>query len=210
MIFIGTFSNFYFLSTHLRLKMLKNKFWNFINWFLLGLAMLGFGSAAVANCFPVEGKIFNNGFIDAFGSITTLGVVSMKFNNNVKLKCGLRGNSKAPDDPGDIDPAVGGLNFDHVISCDDNVFVKDIFGMDIDIPGHSKLEFDTTGLEVMNPDFCAGGVLSTFEELSEPKVDTGTGLFDGVVVEGSILTVKGTVFCNLAIDMKFEGQLCFE
>lgn len=147
--------------------------------------------SALADCVQIRGKIFNN----AQGPGSTLGIAHIIFGNE-KFKCGLRGNGKMPDDPGD-----GELNFDHTIVCDDDVGLED--------PVHSQLTFDTSGDITAVLDYCAIPGLQSFSflEVSEPVIGTGTGQFAGVT-SGS-LTIEGTLFCSLAIDMEFSGELCF-
>lgn len=163
-----------------------------------GVVLLGFGLAspvsAFGDCIPIRGEIFNN----ALGPGSTMGTAHVIFGEE-KLKCGLRGDGKNqdPNDPNDIGP----MNFDHTIVCDDNVGDK--------FPIHSQLVLDTSGYPTAEPLDCGFGNLQSFPflEVSQPVLGTGTGQFYGVT--GGSLTIQGTLFCSLAIDMEFSGQLCF-
>lgn len=156
---------------------------------LLGLGLTGFASAE-GNCVPIKGKIFNN----ALGG-STLGTAHVNFDNK-KFKCGLQGVGKNFDenDPNDIGP----LNFDHTMVCDDDEGDTD--------PIHSQLLWDTSGYPTAVLQDCGHG-LTSFSFLEESRPVTGTGRFAGVT--GGQITVEGTLFCSLAIDMTFSGELCF-
>lgn len=161
---------------------------------LLGFGLTGLGWAEEEVCIPIQGKIFNN----AQRPGSTLGIVHITFAKE-KFKCGLRGDGKLqnPEDPKDIGP----LNFDHTLVCDDNAGTSD--------PIHSQLIFDTSGYPTTSPVDCGNGLQSfSFLEESEPVLGTGTGRFKGVT--GGSLIIEGTLFCTLAIDMKFSGELCFQ
>jgi len=160
----------------------------------VGVLLFGLGLAAPmaaigGPCIAAKGKIFNNALIDG----TTLGTVHLTFGNE-KLKCGLRGIKK---------DGTGQLNFDHTMVCDDDAGSDD--------PVHSQLLWDTTGYFTSDPESCnnpyAPDLVSfSFTEVSTPVI--GTGRFANVT-RGQI-TVDGTFFCTLAIDMEFSGQLCFD
>lgn len=162
----------------------------------VGAVLLGLGLAApgwaTGQCISVEGKIFNN----AMGPGSTLGVAHVNFGKE-KFKCALRGVGKnaGPD-------SIGPLNFDHTIVCDDNAGT-------FDLPVHSQLVLDTSGYPTSIPTDCPIPGLQSFSfiEVSKPVPGSGTGRFQDVV-DGKI-AIKGTLYCSLAIDMKFSGQLCF-
>jgi hypothetical protein len=168
------------------------------NFAFFGAILLSFGLTipvlATGNCFPIKGKIFNN----ALGPGSTLGVAHASFRGN-KFKCGLRGDGKNqdPNDPNDIGP----LNFNHTLVCDDDAGGN--------LPVHSQLVFDTSGYPTAAPVDCGFANLQSFPfiEESQPVPGTGTGQFYGIS-DGSI-TIQGTLFCSLAIDMNFSGELCF-
>ncbi|QBQ54983.1 hypothetical protein [Nitrosococcus wardiae] len=159
---------------------------------LLSIGLAGPATAA-GDCIPIKGKFFNN----ALGPGSTLGIAHIIFGKE-KFKCGLRGDGKNqnPNDPDDIGP----LNFDHTIVCDDDVGYE--------FPVHSQLVWDTSGYPTSEPEDCGHGLQSfSFLEVSQPVLGTGTGRFDGVT--GGSITIEGTLFCSLAIDMEFSGELCF-
>jgi len=163
---------------------------------VLGLCLCSFGlvapTLAIAECITVSGKIFNNAQAD----LTTLGTAHFVFGKQ-KFKCGIRGVPKLSDDSGD-----GQLNYDHTIVCDDDAGTLD--------PIHSQLLWDTTGDPTADHGSCGIPGLRSFSflETSEPVLGTGTGKFAGVT--SGYITVEGTLYCTLAIDMNFAGQLCFE
>ncbi|ADE13449.1 conserved hypothetical protein [Nitrosococcus halophilus Nc 4] len=166
----------------------------------LGAVLLSLGLAApgsaTGDCIPVpvKGKIFNN----ALGPGSTLGTVHIIFGTE-KFKCGIRGDGKYrdPEDP----HYEGPLNFDHTIVCDDDT--------GDDFPVHSQLLWDTSGEATIELEDCPNGLQSySFWEKSWPVPGTGTGRFQGVT--GGSITIEGTLFCNLAIDMEFSGELCIK
>jgi len=75
----------------------------------IAVLTLAFSASALADCVPVQGKIFNN----AIDQGTTLGVVGLDGpkNHAVKLKCALVGSDQGASFPQ--------LHFIHSISCDD-------------------------------------------------------------------------------------------
>ena len=157
---------------------------------LLSVFLVGSVSAN-EDCVPITGKIFNN----ALGPGSTLGTAHIKLDKE-KFKCGIQGVGKNfnPDDPNDIGP----LNFDHTIVCDDDVGDAD--------PVHSQLLWDTSGYPTAELEDCGYG-LTSFSFYEESRPVNGTGKFAGVT--GGQITVEGTLFCSLAIDMEFSGELCF-
>lgn len=171
--------------------MYKKRAFSCVGAVLLGLGLADSGWAA-SRCIPVEGKIFNN----AMGPGGTLGIAHVIFARE-KFKCGLQGVGKhaGPD-------SIGPLNFDHTMVCDDNAGTYDL-------PVHSQLVWDTSGYPTSVPVDCAIPGLQSFSfiEVSKPVPGSGTGRFQDVV-DGKI-AIKGTLYCSLAIDMKFSGQLCF-
>lgn len=162
----------------------------------VGAVLLGLGLAApgwaTGQCISVEGKISNN----AMGPGSTLGVAHVIFATE-KFKCALQGVGKHADPD-----SIGPLNFDHTMVCEHNVGT-------FDLPVHSQLVWDTSGYPTSVPTDCAIPGLQSFSfiEVSKPVPGSGTGRFQNVV-DGQI-TIKGTLYCSLAIDMKFSGQLCF-
>jgi len=154
-------------------------------------------------CLPVKGKVFNNhvGNLtqDAFFPFSTLGIAKLKVGNKT-MKCGLVGKAIA-------DPFGPGPHFEHTIVCDD----------DNDTDGtYAQLTFDTSFAEP--PVFGAcdfpGSDLwpysISFKEHSVPTV-TGPGSFGAFagITEGTSLDIIGEVNCNLGIEMKLTGQMCF-
>ena len=130
---------------------------------------------------PVKGKIFNN-LMD--GGMTQ-GVVALNIGDE-KVKCAIVGIPLPPD-------ATFSMRFIHTVVCED----------------HSEISFVTGGnptgvLQVCSPEFTA----FSFLEVSTPDPTRPTkGLFKGVT-EGR-LTIKGTVNCQLEIDMTFQGYAIF-
>lgn len=126
---------------------------------------------------PVKGKIFNNVINDG----RTLGVVALSLGGQ-KIKCAIVGDPLPPD-------ANFLLNFEHTVICED----------------HSQVSFLTRGnatgvLEVCSPNFVA----FSFLEVSTPDLTRPSkGLFEGIT--GGSLTIKGTINCQLELDMTFEG-----
>jgi len=143
-------------------------------------------------CYPVKGKIVNN--IHTPAPLHTMGVASVVLKAQAKvdtnLKCALEGTPAVPPNPQD----PGSVAFVHTISCDDAI--NSALG-----PVHSKLQFNTHGTVNLATGF--------FIETSTPILNSGTGLFQGVTVEGSFLTIAGRIFPTGAIDMTFTGQACY-
>ena len=167
--------------------------------FLVSALEFGVIGAApvIAECIPVQGKILNN----AINPDTTLGVVAMNYGvkksqAEKKLKCAISGIQQ-PAQVSNI-PVPLQLNFTHTISCDDSDTLYS--GQ----PIHSRIVLNTVGAFTGGD----GASFATFEELSRPLLYTGSGLFDGVV--GGEIHVKGTFFfITGAIDMEFEGNVCY-
>ena len=139
-----------------------------------------FSGSAYADCVPVKGKIVNNIFPITQTSFFTMGVATVVFDTDIKLKCAILGTLVQ------LPPNVA---FVHTISCDDAIS---------DPPIHSRLQFNTVGTQ--NADF-------SFTETATPIPGTGTGLFQGVNALGS-LTITGQIYSTGAIDMKFSGEAC--
>ena len=144
---------------------------------------------AAVTCVPVLGKALNNGL----NPTTTLGVASVTFGDRKTgsfeaIKCALWG-TKMADVP---------LTFQHVLSCDDNDILFE------GRPVHSRVVLSTTGAFTGGD----GANFLTFDETSVPVLDTGGGHFANVT--GGSLRVTGTVFLRTgAVDMKFEGNICY-
>jgi hypothetical protein len=119
-----------------------------------------------------------------------MGVAAIVFGTDIKLKCALEGTPLAPPNPQDR----GSVAFVHTISCDD--VINSSLG-----PVHSKLQFNTQGS--VNP------ATGFFTETSTPILNSGTGLFQGVDVARSYLSIEGRIFPTGAIDMTFTGQACY-
>jgi hypothetical protein len=139
-------------------------------------------------CYPVKGKIVNN--IHTPTPLHTMGVAAVVFGADTKLKCALEGTPAVPPNPQD----PGSVAFVHTISCDDTI--NSPLG-----PVHSKLQFNTQGTVNLATGF--------FTETSTPIPGSGTGLFQGVTVDGSYLSIEGRIFPSGAIDMNFTGQVCY-
>ena len=155
---------------------------------LCGLGLVTSVSAD-ESCTNVSGKIFNN----AIATGNTLGTVHFKFGSE-KFKCGLLGVKKEGGDQGQI-------LFDHTIVCDDDVGSSGA-------PVHSQLVLNTAGTKTGEYETCWFGTPSfSFDETSTPIY--GTGRFAGVDPNTSWINVQGNFYCTLAIDMDFEGKLCF-
>jgi hypothetical protein len=134
----------------------------------------------------VKGKIFNNLLFTG----QTLGIVQLVFANHANAKCGIMGNP-IPPDPNNPSP----LNFEHTLVCDD----------------HSELWLITRG-NITGISACPNGGSSfssfSFVEVSTPNISLPhKGLFEDIT--GGQLTIRGTVNCELEIDMKFDGYACF-
>ena len=137
------------------------------------------------SCPSVKGKIVNN--LNTPAMYHTMGVAAVVLDSNIKLKCALEGTPVVPPNPGSV-------AFVHTISCDDT--------MDTPVgPVHSKLQFNTQG--TVDP------ATGFFTETSTPIANSGTGLFQGVTVSGSSLSIEGRIFPTGGIDMKFTGQVCY-
>jgi len=141
-----------------------------------------------SGCHALKGKIVNN--INTPAMYHTMGVADVVLASQGKLRCALEGMPVVPPNPQD----PGSVAFVHTISCDDAIDTP--LG-----PVHSKLQLNTQG--TINP------ATGFFTETSTPIPNSGTGLFQGVTVEGSFLSIEGRVFRTGAIDMTFTGQACY-
>jgi hypothetical protein len=147
-----------------------------------------FSGSSYAACIPVKGKIVNN--LDMPVAFHTMGVASVAFGSDVKLKCALLGQPVPPPNPQDPTSVA----FVHTISCDDAIAT-------LQGPIHSKLQFNTVG--TVNP------ATGSFTETSTPIPGTGTGQFLNVNNQGSLI-IQGQIYPGTgAIDMTFSGQACF-
>jgi hypothetical protein len=128
---------------------------------------------------PAKGKIFNN-VIDG----KTFGVVALNLDGE-KIKCAITGDPLFPN-------ADFSLRFIHTLVCED----------------HSQISFFTQGNITSPGQICSRDFTAfSFEEVSTPDLTRPfKGLFEGIT--GGSLTIKGTINCELELDMKFEGQLC--
>jgi hypothetical protein len=154
--------------------------------------------ACPSNSSPMtmEGKIFNN----AISPGTTLGTVALNLGNGSKLKCGIMGS-------GGIGADGTTINFIHNLVCDDSVSVTTDTGRTETV--HSQITLNTSGMSVLQacmPGTPQAGAYGTFTETSVPVPMSGRGIFQGVT-GGSIIT-NGTINCQFALDMKFQGQVC--
>jgi hypothetical protein len=157
---------------------------------LLGLALAGPVSAS-GDCIAVRGNIVNN----VVGAGSTLGTARVRLDKD-RFQCALRGDAKLPTDPNFP------LRFEHTLVCDDNAGTPRN-------PVHSQLVLDTSGFPTTAPVQCSNGIRSfSFVEFSSPIPGSGTGRFQSV--SGGQIIVEGTLFCTLAVDMEFSGQLCFQ
>ncbi|MCW5600944.1 hypothetical protein [Nitrosomonas sp.] len=138
----------------------------------------------------VKGKIYNNAI--TLGS--TLGTVHLVYGKNEKIKCGILGSGGVGQD--------GALSFIHTIVCDD----KFDTGINNEII-HSQLTLNTSGSGVFqlcdsgNPE---GGVYGAFYETSVPLF--GRGVFQNVA--GGEISIEGSINCQFAVDMDFNGYIC--
>jgi hypothetical protein len=146
-----------------------------------------FSGSSYAACVPVKGKIVNN--LHTPVAFHTMGVASVAFGSDVKLKCALLGQPVPPPNPQDPTSVA----FVHTISCDDAIAT-------LQGPIHSKLQFNTVG--TVNP------ATGSFTETSTPIPGTGTGQFLNVNDQGSLI-ITGQIYPTGAIDMQFSGQACF-
>ena len=166
---------------------------------LFGSSLLMAGS----NCIDVKGKIVNSFHMPAVGSngvpgygVSTLGVAALNAGPLGKMKCAVAGVVTATDGAYPPNPT----EFDHTISCDDEV---EIAGLGI---VHSQLTFDTTVESFEEVDGC----IALFTETSVPQNGTGLGVFYGVIDDDGGLNIEGTINkCTGSIDMKFTGKACF-
>lgn len=177
-------------------------------------------SNSMAECFELQGKIFNSSHNPALGSIgpvpifnpgtgkteyqtvggaSTLGVVALNGGKQFgKMKCALVGVWAGPGEGQEWD-IVGVLpKFTHTISCDDAVPspVGDV---------HSQLTFDTSG------DFTGydGAYTFSFLEYSSAIAGTGKGAF--VNTTDGQLEIDGTLnILTGSIDMSFTGEVCMD
>lgn len=139
-------------------------------------------------CHPVRGKIFNN--INTPSTFHTLGVATVVIASDIRLKCALEGTPAAPPNPQD----PGSVAFVHTISCDDAISTP--LG-----PVHSQLKLHTEGT--------VNRVTGFFIETSTPIPDSGTGLFQGIRVERSFLSIEGRILPTGAVDQTFTGRACY-
>jgi hypothetical protein len=141
-------------------------------------------------CHPVKGKIVNN--INTPAMLHTLGVaaVVVSSDTDIKLKCALEGTPVPPPNPQD----PGSVAFHHTISCDDAISTASG-------PVHSQLQFSTVG--TVNPS------TGFFIETSTPLPSTGTGLFQGIIVTQSYLSIEGRILPNGTVDQTFTGRACY-
>jgi hypothetical protein len=154
--------------------------------------------ACPSNSSPMtmQGKIFNN----AISPGTTLGTVALDLGNGSKLKCGIMGS-------GGIGADGTTINFIHNLVCDDSVSVTTDTGRTETV--HSQITLNTSGMSILQacvPGTPQAGAYGTFTETSVPVPMSGRGIFQGVT-GGSIIT-NGTINCQFALDMKFQGQVC--
>jgi len=169
---------------------------------ILALTVFG-GQANAAPACPsntspmtMQGKIFNN----AISPGTTLGIVALNLGNGSSLKCGIMGS-------GGIGADGTTINFIHNLVCDDSVSVTTDTGRTETV--HSQITLNTSGMSVLQacvPGTPQAGAYGTFTETSVPVPMSGRGIFQGVT-GGSIIT-NGTINCQFALDMKFQGQVC--
>ena len=150
------------------------------------------GTAATA----VQGKIFNN-FVNPG---TAVGTVHLEVGNGTKVKCGIMASGGIGAD--------GSSNFIDTLVCDDSLLITNpATGQRETI--HSQITLNTTGkgaLQACNPSSPLAGSYGTFRETSLPVPATGRGMFQGVT-SGRIV-IDGTINCQFAIDMKFQGEIC--
>ena len=142
----------------------------------------------------VKGKIFNNAVTPGM----TLGTAHLKFANGKSLKCGILGNGSIGAD--------GTLNFVHQLVCDDSLSVTNPYTGRPEIV-HSQLTLNASGTGAFYacvPNVPQAGSYGSFDEISVPI--SGRGMFQGVTA-GRIVT-EGTINCQFAIDMEFQGEVC--
>lgn len=149
---------------------------------------------ADGNCAPVQGTILNN----VTSSSTTLGVANIIFLPNkgkpAALTCALQGTATNPTLP--FKPGYAQLAFIHEISCNDQL-TEGTTGQ----PEHSFVVLFTQGYLDLTT--------YTFEEISQPVTGSfNKGKFDGVT--GGQIGVTGAVFpATGAINMTFQGDVCY-
>lgn len=144
----------------------------------------------------IRGKIFNN----VVSPGTTLGTAQLEVGDRVKVKCGIMGNGGAGSE--------GSINFIHTLVCDDSLLITNPATGQREAV-HSQITLNTTGtsaFQACNPSNPLGGSYGTFRETSVPMPGTGRGMFQGVTV-GRVI-IDGTMNCQFAIDMKFQGEIC--
>lgn len=142
----------------------------------------------------VKGKIFNNGVSPG----TTLGNAHLKFANGKTTKCGILGSGGVGAD--------GSVNFVHQLVCDDSVSVTNPYTGRLETV-HSQLTLNTSGTGAFYacvPNIPQAGSYGSFDEISVPT--SGRGMFQGITA-GRIV-IEGTINCQFAIDMEFQGELC--
>jgi hypothetical protein len=147
----------------------------------------------------VKGKIFNNA-VNLGATSGTLGTVQLEVGNGTKVKCGIIGTGGVGSDRS--------INFTHTLVCDDSLLITNpATGQRETV--HSQVTLNTTGtsaFQACNPSNPLGGSYGTFEETSVPVPATGRGIFQGVTA--GRIAIDGTMNCQFAIDMKFQGEIC--
>jgi len=145
----------------------------------------------------IKGKIFNNAVSPAG---ITLGTAHLEVDGHGKVKCGIMGNGGVGSD--------GSINFMHTLVCDDSLLITNPATGQREAV-HSQITLNTTGtsaFQACNPSNPLGGSYGTFRETSVPMPGTGRGMFQGVTA-GRVV-IDGTMNCQFAIDMKFQGEIC--
>jgi hypothetical protein len=159
------------------------------NTFILAMvSLIALTGQANATCpknttsLAVKGEIYDN----AVAPGVTLGIVRMSGKNS-RLDCAMMGNGGAGPD--------GSINFIHTLFCANNETT------------HSQLTLSTSGsgtFQSCDPENPAAGIHGTFSEISIPL--SGRGIFQGVTA--GKLVINGSINCQLAIDIQFEGEIC--
>lgn len=142
----------------------------------------------------MKGTIFTN----AVSPGMTLGIAYMKMPGGKNLHCGIRGS-------GSIGPD-GTSNFVHDLVCDDSLSVTNPYTGRVETV-HSQLTLNSSGTGAFYPcvhNVPEAGSYGTFDENSTPI--SGRGRFQGV--KAGLINTRGTINCQFAIDMEFEGEVC--